>query len=154
MEATFEKKPQLLREAAKLQEQITVIQEQLQHLLHNAGTLQVTLPELHDEKSGRIDAQRLADYLGIPLKRLAEALDLNYKTTHRNPSAESLQATLRPIKRILEILQDFFRKPETVRVWLRTPHPDLGDSALETILHKKSAAVLTVLENAVAGVPI
>jgi hypothetical protein len=154
MEATFEKKPELLKQAAKLQEQITVIQEQLQHILHNTGTLQVTLPELHEEKSGRIDAQRVADYMGIPLKRLSEALDLNYKATHRNPSAEALQPTLRPIKRILEILQDFFRKPETVRVWLRTPHPDLGHSALETILNKKSAAVLTVLQNAAAGVPV
>ena len=154
MEAIIEKQPELLKQAAKLQEQITGIQAQLQRLLQKAGPLQVTLPELHDKKSGRIDVQKVADYMGIALKRLTEALDLNYKAVHRSPSAEALQPTLQPIKRILEILQEFFRKPEAVRVWLRTPHPDLGQTALEAILEKRSGAVLTILENAAAGVPV
>ena len=152
--AVVERNPELLKQAAKLQEQVTEMQEQLQHLLHNAGVLQVTLPKLHEKKSGRIDAQKIADYMGVPLKRLTEALQLNYKATHRNPSAESIQSALQPLKRILEILHDFFRKPETVRVWLNTQHPDLGHTAVETILEGNSGAVLTVLENAVAGVPV
>jgi len=51
------------------------------------------------------------------------------------------------VKRSLEILHDFFQKPETVRVWLNTPHPDLdGRTALEMILANNTMAVLRILE--------
>jgi hypothetical protein len=151
----LEAKPEILERAAELQSQVAVIQEKLQTLLRGAGGLQVVLPELHDESSGRIDAQKLAVYLGVPLKRLAEGLHLNYKAIHRNPSAEAFQPALRPVKRSAEILHDFFHKSETVRVWLNTSHPDLdGHTALETILANKVSAVLRILENAAAGVPV
>src|SRR5687767_10603166 len=100
--------------ATALQSEVAAMQEKLQALLQRSSRLQVVLPELHNKSNGRIDAQRLADYMGIPLKRLAEGLDLNYKAVHRNPSAEAFQPALKPVKRSLEILQDFFHKPETV----------------------------------------
>ncbi len=110
---------------------------------------------MHDEATGRIDAHRVAAYMGVPLARLAEALQLNYKAIHRNPSAEAAQAALKPVKRSLEILHEFFQKPETARAWLNTPHPDLdGRTALELILANNSNAVLSILENAAAGVPV
>lgn len=140
---------------ADLNSQIMALQEQLQALIRPAGGLQVILPELHDAASGRIDAQKMAAYMGVPLKRLAEGLQLHYKAIHRNPSAESFQPALKPAKRSLEILHEFFHKPETVRVWLNTPHPDLdGSTALETVLTDNSPAVLRILENAAAGVPV
>jgi hypothetical protein len=93
--------------------------------------------------------------MGVPLKRLAEGLQLNYKAIHRNPSAEAIQSPLKPVKRSMEILNEFFNKPETVRVWLNTPHPDLdGHTALEMILADNPIAVLRILENAAAGVPV
>ena len=145
----------ILEQAAEMQERITAMQEQIQTLLRGAGGLRVILPELHDETTGRTDAQKVAHYMGVPLARLAEALQLNYKAIHRNPSAEAAQPALKPVKRSLEILHDFFQKPETVRVWLNTPHPDLdGRTALEVILANHSTAVLRILENAVAGVPV
>jgi hypothetical protein len=138
----------------ELQDRIAAVQQELQALLRGTSGLQVILPELHDEATGRIDAQKLALYMGVPLARLAEALQLNYKAIHRNPSAEAAQSPLKPVKRSLEILHEFFYKPETVRVWLNTPHPDLdGHTALETILASNSNAVLRILENAAAGVP-
>jgi hypothetical protein len=152
---SLEVRPEIIERAAELQSQVAVIQEKLQMLLRGVGGLQVVLPELHDESSGRIDAQKLAVYLGVPLKRLADGLQLNYKAVHRNPSAEAFQPALKPVKRSLEILQDFFHKPETVRVWLNTPHSDLdGHTALETILANNTGAVLRILENAAAGVPV
>jgi hypothetical protein len=151
----LEARPEILERAAELQSQVAVIQEKLQTLLRGVGGLQVVLPELHDEASGRIDARHLAGYLGVPLKRLAEGLRLNYKAVHRNPSAEGIQPALKPVKRCVEILQDFFHKPETVRVWLNTSHPDLdGHTALEMILANHVNAVLRILENAAAGVPV
>ena len=148
-------RPEILERAAELQSQVAAMQEKLQTILRGAGGLHVILPELHDDASGRIDAQKLATYLGVPLKRLAEGLQLNYKSIHRNPSSEAFQSALRPVKRSAEILQDFFQKPETVRVWINTSHPDLnGHTALEMILANNTGAVLRILENAAAGVPV
>ena len=138
-----------------MQKRIIAMQEQIQTLLRGAGGLQVTLAELHDEATGRIDAQKVANYMGLPLARLAKALQLNYKAIHRNPSAEAAQPALKPVKHSLEILHDFFQKPETVRVWLNSPHPDLdGRTALEMILANNPTAVRRILENAAAGVPV
>jgi hypothetical protein len=151
---TSGRRPEILAQAAELQSQVAAMQGKLQTLLRGVGGLQVVLPELHDETSGRIDGHKLAVYLGIPLKRLADGLKLSYKAIHRNPSAELFQPALKPIKRSVEILHDFFHKPETVRVWLNTSHPDLdGHTALEMILANNPVAVLRLLENAAAGVP-
>jgi hypothetical protein len=155
MPTTLKKKPETFKHAAELQRQVAAMQEQLQAFLRGAGGLQVVLPQLHDKATGRIHAQKLADYMGVPLKRLAEGLHLNYKAIHRNPSAETFQSTLKPVKRSMEILHEFFQKPETVRVWLNTAHPDLGgQTALEMILADDANAILRVLENAAAGVPV
>ena len=154
--AVIEKNPDLLNRANELQDRISALQGELQAFLRGVGgALQVTQPELHDGASGRIDARKVALYMGVPLARLAEALQLNYKAVHRNPSAEAAQPPLKPVKRSLEILHEFFHKPETVRVWLNTPHPDLdGHTAVEMILANNPHAVLRILENAAAGVPV
>ncbi len=153
--AIIERSPDIQERVAELKNRIIAIQKELQTMLRDSGGLQVILPELHDEATGRIDAQKLAVYMGVPLKRLAERLQLNYKAIHRNPSAEAFQLPLKPVKRSLEILHDFFNKPETVRVWLNTPHPDLnGRTALEMFLANNPQPVLRILEGAAAGVPV
>jgi hypothetical protein len=153
--AVIEPGPDLQAQVGELKNQLLAVQDQLDTLLKGGRRLQVILPELHDGTNGRLDAQKLADYLGVPLKRLAEGLALNYKALHRNPTAEAFQPALQPVKRCLEILHEFFGKPETVRVWLNTPHPDLdGGTALEIILANHPAAVLRILENAAAGIPV
>ena len=136
----------------ELQRRIAELQQQLQSI-PGSGGLRVILPDLHAE-NGRIDAQKVAGYIGIPLKRLSDGIGLRYGSVHRNPSAESLQDSLWPVKRTLELLHQFFGRQETVRVWLNTPHPDLGGkTALEIILKNKAVAVQTILENAFIGAP-
>jgi hypothetical protein len=44
----------------ELQDRISAVQEELQTLLRSVGGLQVILPELHGEATGRIDASELA----------------------------------------------------------------------------------------------
>jgi hypothetical protein len=155
MPAALENRPKILKQAEDLQSEITAMQARLQTLFRGAGGLQVILPELHDKASGRIDARKLAAYMGLPLKRLAQGLQLNYKSVHRNPSSEAIQPVLKPVKRSMEVLHDFFHKPETVRAWLNTSHPDLdGHTAMEMILANNTAAVLRILESAAAGVPV
>ncbi len=145
---------QNLARAVKIAAQITKLQSQLAAL--NVGAEpKVTLPELHDKKTGRIDAQKVADFMGVPLKPLAEGLGLNYKAVHRNPSAGGFQEALQPVKRSMEILHEFFGPKETIRIWLNTPHPDLdGATSLDTILEGKAFAVSRVLGNAWNGVPL
>jgi hypothetical protein len=139
-------------DAARLQTHLL----QIRTILGLEGTARprVILAELH-APNGRIDAQKVADFMGVPLKRLAEGLELNYKSVHRNPSAESWQDALKPVKRSLEILNEFFGSVETIRVWLNTPHPLLDDrTALEAILEGKGFAVSRLLGNAWNGVPV
>ncbi|MBE7158038.1 MAG: DUF2384 domain-containing protein [Rhodospirillales bacterium] len=154
MPATLQRQAAALVMEPPVEEQIAALEEKLRSL-RGIASVRVVLPQLHDAATGRVDAQKVADYLGVPLKRLAEGLGLNYKTVHRNPDAESFQQALRSVKRSLEILDEFFPKPELVRAWLHTPHPDLdGSTALETILENRAEAVCTILENALAGVPV
>ena len=151
----IEKRPDIQERFDELKSRILALQEELEAMLHGGRGVQVILPELHDKASGRINARKVALFMGVPLKRLAEGLELNYKAVHRSPSAEALQPSLKPVKRSLEILHEFFNKPETVRIWLNTPHPDLdARTALDMILANKSNAVLRILENAAAGVPV
>lgn len=146
---------ELLERTHELEAKISELQESLRVALNGVDKPAVVLPELHDTDSGRIDAQKIADFMGVPLKQLSEGLGLNYKAVHRNTSAAGFQKALRPVKKTLELLQEFFGTAETIRVWLNTPHPDLdGASALEIIMEGKVDAVTLILENAWNGVPV
>ena len=155
MATAIEHAPEVQRRIADLSGQIAAVQKELETITRGPLGLQVILPELHDADSGRVDARKMADYMSVPLKQLAQGLKLNYKAVHRHPSAPSFQPALRPVKRSLEILQEFFQKPATVRAWLNAPHPDLDNStALDVILAGNPDAVLRILENAAVGVPV
>ncbi len=145
------KQPQQAQ-ALKIRSQIAKLEELLKSL-HVVEVPRVILPELHDGGTGRIDAQKVADFMGVPLKQLSEGLGLNYKAVHRSPSAASLQKALMPVKRSLEYLQQAFQKPEIIRAWLNTQHPMLDDrTSLETILEGKAFAIERLLGNAWEGV--
>jgi CheY-like chemotaxis protein len=116
--------------------------------------LGVPLQELHDPETGRIDAKKVAEFLGIPLARLADTLGVSYQAVYKTPSAEGLQKRLRPIKRSLELVSDLARKRPDVLAWLNNPHPDLGGKApMDILLRGRAGAVVTLLENAFAGIP-
>lgn len=143
-----------IAKALKIRAKIEKLEQELDRLSFGQ-TPKLILPELHDNKTGRIDGQKLAQFMGVALKPFSEALGLNYKAVHRNPSATSFQKALRPVKRSLELLHEFFGTAEAVRAWLNTPHPDLdGASALEAMMEGKAEAVRLILENAWNGVPV
>jgi hypothetical protein len=119
-----------------------------------ANLPRVRLPELHNPDSGRLDASRIADFLGVPLRRLALVVGVSYQAVHKTPDSEAVQAALRPIKGVLELLADALNDPKVIRAWLATPRSELEDaSPLEVILAGEGDAVLTLLQNAFAGVP-
>ena len=118
-----------------------------------ARKLEVLLPELH-AGNGRLDAARIAEFLDVPLSRLAAALGRSYPTVHKTPAAEALQAPLRPIKRSLELLLSVLEDPKAIKIWLRSPHPDLGNrEPLQLVLEGKADQIETLLTNALDGIP-
>lgn len=119
-----------------------------------SSRLAVRLDTLHDPETGRLDAGRIAAYLQIPLKHLAEALGKNYPSVHKSPAALSLQSGLRPIKRILEILDEVLQDAPKSLIWLNSPQPDLGRrTPLEVVLEGRASVIEDLLEGALAGIP-
>lgn len=114
----------------------------------------VGLSQLHHPKSGRLDASRIADYLDVPLKRLAEGLGAKYTSVQKTPDALSLQPALQPIKRSLEILESVLGNRPTVLAWWNSPHPDLGlRSPMALLLQGRVEPVADMLEAARTGTP-
>jgi len=118
------------------------------------GVLNVPLPELYNAESGRIDARRVADYLGIALSQLADAMQVKYAALHKTPDGRRVQEWLRPVVHVLELADEAFGNDERIRMWLNRPLQELeNESPLATILAGESGAVETLLENARHGIP-
>jgi len=116
--------------------------------------LDVPLTQLHNPESGRIDAARVAQFLGVALPQVAAAVGAGYTAVHKTPDASSLQKGLGPIKRSLALLSRATRNRRDARAWLNSPHPDLEEKTpLEVMLSGHADAVVTLLENTIAGLP-
>jgi CheY-like chemotaxis protein len=116
--------------------------------------IEIPQRELHDPESGRIDAQEVANFLDVPLAKLAGALGVKYPALHKTPSALGLQEKLRPIKESIDLVSRITVSKSDARAWLNNPHPDLGGSTpMETILDGEADAVVTLLDNALSGIP-
>ena len=118
------------------------------------STIAVTLEQLHSPRTGRIDAGRVAGFLAVSVARLASALDASPAAVHKTPDALSLQPRLAPLKRALELIVQGTRDRREALAWLNSAHPDLGgETPLQVILGGHADAVVTLLENAIAGLP-
>lgn len=112
------------------------------------------LPELHDPGTGRLDAGRIAEFIGIPLTAFSKFTGMSVAGLHKSPASASLQQDLIPIARSLTILTQLLGSKEGMRTWMNSPHPDLGDrTPIGVIEERKSQAVLEMLESALAGQP-
>lgn len=115
--------------------------------------LHVPLVGVHGD-SGRINAAKVAEFVGVTLPQLAAALGASYAAVHKTPDAASLQSGLVPIKHVLALLDRATRNRKEARAWLNSAHPDLDDrTPLEIILAGDADAVVTLLENAIGGQP-
>lgn len=120
---------------------------------HPLVAVEPPLP-LRDPERGLLDAKLVADYLDVPLARLATALGENYKALHKTSAKLSVQEALLPIERAVAILQRRFLERARVRAWLNTPHPDLGRrTPLAVILEGHAVVVSDMLEAAEQGLP-
>lgn len=109
--------------------------------------------ELHDPATGRVNAKKLADYLGIPLASLANAIGKDYKAVFKTPASEPLQSALAPIHRTVVALHRYFDRREESLAWLNTANPDLdAKRPKDLVLEGKAEIVADMLEGALAGV--
>ena len=109
--------------------------------------------ELHDPATGRIDAKKLADYLGIPLASLANAIGKEYKAVFKTPASEPLQSALAPIHRTVMVLHRYFGGRKKSLAWLNTANPELeAKRPKDLVLEGKAEIVADMLEGALAGV--
>lgn len=113
------------------------------------------MPDLHDPRSGRLDARRLAEWFGLPLTALARALGREYTTVHRTPASPALQAGLRVYLRIASALNRLVGSPVAARVWLNAPNPDLAETprALMERGMDDAEVVAELLEDSLLGMP-
>jgi len=119
-----------------------------------APALRLDLRELHNPQSGRLDAQRVAAYLDVPLTRLAAALGKNYQTLYKTPDSPSVQPSLAPIKASLVILLDALGDRAAALAWLNSPHPDLEmHPPLDIILAGHADRVMEMVVRAATGIP-
>ena len=112
------------------------------------------LSELHDPVTGRLDAGRIAEFLGTPLSSFAKLSQISVAGLHKSPASVSAQSHLIPIARSLTILSQLLGSKENVRTWMNSPHPDLGsETPIRVILEGKAQVVTDLLEAALAGQP-
>lgn len=118
------------------------------------GVLRVPLPTLRNPGSGRIDARRVAEYLGVSLKQLSAAIALPYAGVHKTPDGPRVQLAIGPIARALELADAALGSAQAVRMWLNQPLYELeNESPLAVLLAGEAGALVTLLENAGAGIP-
>jgi DNA-binding response OmpR family regulator len=141
-----------LRGILKRQSRMSRVYRKLQVGAHPVASH--VLPDLHDPVTGRLDAGRMAEYLGIALSAFAKFSEISVAGLHKSPASSSLQERLVPIARSLTILSQLLGSKETVRTWMNSPHPDLGGrTPISVILEGKARAVSDMLEAALAGQP-
>lgn len=83
------------------------------------------IPEVHDPTTGRIDAKKLAEALGVKQAQLARALIVDRRVLGSAPTLPKIQKRAAMLERTLAILIDYLGSVEVARAWFQTPNPDL-----------------------------
>ena len=110
-------------------------------------------PSLHDPRTRRIDAKRLATYLDVPLSALARAAGKDYKAVFKSPASAPLQPRLAPVHRTVVALERILGSRSRALAWLNSPNGELdGKTPLALVMAGKAEVVADMLEGTLAGV--
>jgi len=86
-----------------------------------------TLLEAHDPATGRYDALRIGQSLGLSVAEMAQVLGWTGRGLRKNPTSPRLQQPLTRLVATVTLLRELLDgSMPYVRVWLRAPHPALG----------------------------
>ena len=92
-----------------------------------AAILDHTLLEAHDPGSGRYDAVRVGQSLGLSMADMAQVLHWTARGLRKNPTSPRLQEPLTRLMATVTLLRELLDgSMPHVRIWLRAPHPALG----------------------------
>jgi antitoxin Xre/MbcA/ParS-like protein len=77
-------------------------------------------------RHGQLDASRVAHALGLTLPQLASCMELSVEQLRGELPPEELESRLEPFAMVIGIVRDVYGGDDKrVRVWLRTPRPEL-----------------------------
>ena len=108
--------------------------------------LRIATPDLR-APSGRLDATKVAQRLGVPIARLAAVVGVSRQALSQTPDSSGIQHALDPIARTLHVLDDSL-DPDDQRKWLRTSRENLdGRTPLDRIMSGSADAVARMLES-------
>lgn len=111
-----------------------------------------TRSTLVSPKTGRLDASKIADTLGMSVAKLAKLIGKSRATVAKTPDAPALQEKLRPYERILRLKA---RLPdEKLLAWLEAPNRHLDDQSPRSLIENGRAEVVAdLVEDALTGQP-
>ena len=77
-------------------------------------------------RQGLLDTTRVAAALGLTVQQLADCLELPIERLRSEINANELESRLEPLAMVIGIVRDVYGGDDKrVRVWLRTPRPEL-----------------------------
>jgi transcriptional regulator with XRE-family HTH domain len=118
----------------------------------SAVRLRETLvPSFHDE-TGRLDAARIAEVMGLTLSQIAKAIGVTTSALSKRPNAAAAQAGLRELEFSWATLLEMLGEMELARAWLHAGHPDFsGEPPLHYLIEGGAKRLGDYLRAAVAG---
>ncbi len=110
--------------------------------------------DLHHPESGRLDARRIGELFGMPLRRVAALLGRNAQTVAKTPDAPTIQPGLALFERIATALLSLVGSEAALRIWLNAENPQLDrQTPMEWILQGEGLVVAELLESQLGGQP-
>lgn len=108
---------------------------------------------LHDAKTGRIDARKVASFLEVPLSSLSRAIGRPYKSVFKNPASSPIQPALASVHRVISSATRLLGSRSRVLTWMNSPNRELeGFSPLHLVLDGRGEVVADLLDATLAGV--
>ncbi len=111
-----------------------------------------TIRETHNPISGRYDASRIADRLGISTTHVARIIQRNEGAVRKRPDAPAYQDGLGHLVRFLKRLDGALHSAEHTRIWLNTPNEGLRNATpMRYLLDGHLTAVEHLVNAALTG---
>jgi hypothetical protein len=116
-------------------------------------------PRLRDPGTGRLDANRIADLLGISRTDIARICGVSEKSLDQTPADSAIQAKLQPLEGVAYALLWCGGSMAKLHVWLNRPNRDLPmvngkrPSPLDLILSGHAELVARKVHNLRTGHP-
>ena len=86
----------------------------------------ITLRQVHDPVTGRIDALLFADFLDVKVKAMANLLSVSTTGLRKNPTSDKLRPILNRLYILIYELQHIFDcSISDAKAWLNQPNPYL-----------------------------